>query len=192
MFVLWIVVVRGRRQQLVLLAVATATSAIAACASDGPTLNSGAQRASKPGLPGLQQQASQLLDGGPSAFKARLAQLRGHTVVVNQWASWCGPCRAEFPFFARQARKHRGRVGFLGVNSQDNRGDATDFLKDFPVPYPHYFDPDGRVARIFRGGRAFPTTAFYSDSGKLVYTHIGAYASEAELAEEIRKYTRDG
>ena len=179
-----------RPQQLLSLAAAVFAVSLGACGSDQAAVKPTAERSVKPGLPGLKAQANQLLDGGPAAFKARLSQLRGHGVVVNQWASWCGPCRAEFPFFARQAREHRGRVGFLGVNSQDNRGDASDFLKKFPVPYPHYVDPDGNVARIFRGGRAFPTTAFYSASGKLVYTHIGAYASEATLAREVRRYAR--
>ncbi len=144
------------------------------------------------GLPGLRAQANQLLDGGPEAFKARLSDLRGHPVVVNQWASWCGPCRFEFPFFRRQAREYEGRVAFLGVNSQDSRGSAAAFLKKLPVPYPQYFDPDGSVARVFRGGRAFPTTAFYDAAGKLVYTHPGAYASEAKLEEEVRRYALDG
>jgi len=139
-------------------------------------------------LSGLQRQANQLLDGGVDAFKARLAQLRGHPVVVNQWASWCGPCRFEFPFFARQATKYAGRIAFLGVDSQDSRDDAATFLKERPVPYPHYFDPDGSIARVFRGGRAFPTTVYYDASGKLVYTHIGGYATEAELEDDIRRY----
>lgn len=143
-------------------------------------------------MPGLKAQANQLLDGGPDAFKARLGDLGGHPVVVNQWASWCGPCRFEFPFFERQADKYEGRVGFLGVNSQDNRDSAAAFLEEFPVPYPHYFDPDGTVARVFRGGRAFPTTAFYGPSGELVYTHIGGYASESKLEADIRKYMLDG
>lgn len=144
------------------------------------------------GLQGLKKQANQLLDGGPKAFKARLADLRGHPVVVNQWASWCGPCRFEFPFLAHQARKYGGRVAFLGVDSQDNRGNAAEFLKGRPVPYPHYFDPDGSVARVFRGGRAFPTTVFYSRSGKLVFSHIGAYATESKLEQDVRRYSLHG
>ena len=108
-----------------------------------------------------------MLDGGVDAFKARLGDQRGHPVVVNQWASWCGPCRFEFPFFARQASKYADRVAFLGVDSQDSRADAKAFLEQRPVPYPQYFDPDGSIARVFRGGRAFPTTAFYDAAGKL-------------------------
>ena len=138
-----------------------AAGVLGACGSEGAPSADSAQAGQADGsasdLPGLKTQANQLLDGGSDAFKQRLASLRGHPVVVNQWASWCGPCRFEFPFFRRQAKKYEGQVAFLGVNSQDNRDNAAAFLQKLPVPYPHYFDPDGEVARVFRGGRAFPT-----------------------------------
>ncbi|MDP9377323.1 MAG: TlpA family protein disulfide reductase, partial [Actinomycetota bacterium] len=57
---------------------------------------------------------------------------------MNQWASWCGPCRYEFPFFATLARRYEGEVAFLGVNSQDSREPALKFLKRQPVPFPHF------------------------------------------------------
>lgn len=85
-------------------------------------------------LPGplraLASEAGLLLDGGSEAFEARLRKLHGYPIVVNQWASWCRPCRYEFPFFQRLAVKYEGRVAFLGVNSQDPRGDAEDFLRE--------------------------------------------------------------
>ncbi len=187
---------RGSPRQILCIAAALAAAGIlGACGEGAPSADSaraGQVGGSVRGLPGLKTQANQLLDGGSDAFKQRLASLRGHPVVVNQWASWCGPCRFEFPFFRRQAEKYEGQVAFLGVNSQDNRDNAAAFLKQLPVPYPHYFDSDGNVARLFRGGRAFPTTAFYDAAGKLVYTHIGGYASEAKLEEEVRRYALDG
>jgi thiol-disulfide isomerase/thioredoxin len=135
---------------------------------------------------------ARLLDGGPQAFRRRLAHLRGRPVVVNQWASWCDPCRKELPWFARLARRYQGRVAFLGVDSLDERTDATAFLRRYPTPFPHFVDPDGEVARVFFGGRAFPTTAFYSADGKLVTTHQGAYPSEAALDGDIRRYALGG
>src|SRR2546425_901961 len=84
-------------------------------------------------LPALRAQANEILDGGPRAFEARLASLRGAPVVVNQWASWCGPCRYEFPFFQHLARRYGNRVGFLGVDSKDARPSARKFLREFPV-----------------------------------------------------------
>lgn len=78
------------------------------------------------------------------------------------------------------------------MNSQDSRDDVEDFLREFPVPFPHYYDKDTAVARIFGGGRAWPTTAFYDTSGKVVKTHLGAYATEATLDEDIRRYALGG
>jgi cytochrome c biogenesis protein CcmG/thiol:disulfide interchange protein DsbE len=181
-----------------LAAVTVALAVVAGCGADPPPVapaappprDRGAQL--PPELLALERQAGQLLDGGPDAFEARVEALRGHPVVVNQWASWCGPCRYEFPFFQSLASKYAGRVAFLGVNSQDARGDAEDFLREFPVPFPHYYDEDASVARLFRGGRAWPTTAFYDAAGELVNTHLGAYASESKLDDDIRRYALGG
>ena len=180
------------RRVAALLAAVAAAALVAGC---------GAEPAEREALPPpaasgdplarLKAEANQLLDGGPEAFKARLAELRGHPVVVNQWASWCGPCRYEFPFFRRQAEKYDGRVAFLGVDSRDGRGAAAEFLKEYPVPFPHFFDEDTRIARLFGGARGWPTTAFYDAEGRLAKTHIGAYASEAKLEADIRRYALD-
>ena len=133
--------------------------------------------------------AAGLVDGGRPAFEAFVAKQRGKPVVVNKWASWCGPCRAEFPYFEHQARKRKGIV-FVGVNSNDNDGDAADFLADNPVPYKSFRDPKLEVAAAFNGVQAFPTTAFYDSKGELAYTHPGGYQSEDQLAEDIDRYAR--
>jgi len=175
-----------------IIAVAVVAVTFAACGDDAATSQPAAVPVGRDALPSLRRQANELLDGGAAAFRARLARLRGHPVVVNQWASWCGPCRFEFPFFASLARRYEGRVGFIGVNTQDSSDDARAFLKRYPVPFPHFSDPDSEVARVFRGGRAFPTTAFYDSAGKLIFTRPGGYATEAKLDEDIRKYALDG
>ena len=181
---------------LIILAAVAAATVLAACGSDADNAAAPASRDARASsgepLARLKSEANRLLDGGPEAFRARLAELRGHPVVVNQWASWCGPCRFEFPFFQRLARRYEGRVGFLGVDSRDTRGEATAFLKEFPVPFPHFYDKDASIARVFGGGRAWPTTAFYDASGRLAYTHIGAYASEAKLEAELREHALGG
>lgn len=138
----------------------------------------------------LRSQAGQLLDGEAAAFEARLDELEGHPVVVNKWASWCTPCRAEFPFFASQAEQRAGEIAFIGVNSMDSDADAAAFLDEFPIPYPSYTDPDLEVAEVFHGVAAFPTTAFYDAQGELAYVKQGGYASEELLAEDIERYTR--
>jgi cytochrome c biogenesis protein CcmG/thiol:disulfide interchange protein DsbE len=136
----------------------------------------------------LHTQAGQLLGGGPDAFKARLAELKGFPVVVNKWASWCGPCRAEFPDFQRSSVKYGKRVAFLGVNGNDNHDDAKAFLVRYPVPYPSYEDTSGTVAQVFNGASAFPTTVFYDREGKVAYLHQGQYLNGAKLDQDIRRY----
>jgi cytochrome c biogenesis protein CcmG/thiol:disulfide interchange protein DsbE len=175
-----------------ILAVGLAALVLAACGGGASVDEPAVAPTNGDALATLRRQADQLLPGGPDAFRARLAALRGHPVVVNQWASWCGPCQYEFPFFADLAERYNGRVGFLGVNSKDSKIAARRFLARHPVPFPHFEDADGSVARVFRGGRAFPTTAFYDANGRRVMTHAGAYASEAKLDADIRRYTLDG
>jgi thiol-disulfide isomerase/thioredoxin len=179
------------RRASTMLAVAAVTAS-AACGADDQVARSSAQAGAVPGakdpLADVRAQANHLLGGGPQAFEAWIAALRGHPVVVNQWASWCGPCRFEFPFFRDQARKLEGRVAFLGVDSKDSREQAEAFLRELPVPFPHFFDEDGAIARLFRGGRSWPTTAFYDASGELAYTHQGSYASEAKLEADVQRY----
>ena len=136
--------------------------------------------------------ANTLLGGGPAEFRRRLAAARGRPVVVNQWASWCAACRREFPFLQRQALKLRGRVAFLGVNTKDSAGDARRFLARYPTPYPHLSDPDAAIARTFGGGHVWPTTAFYDVRGRVAFVHQGAYATEARLAKDIRRYALRG
>ena len=139
-------------------------------------------------LASIHSQAGKLLVGGAGAFRARLASLRGRPVVVNKWASWCGPCRAEFPIFQKLSVDLGKRVAFLGVNSNDNAGDAARFLKRYPVAYPSYEDPDSKVAEVFNGIATFPATAFYDSTGKLRYMHQGQYPSEQKLRADIRRY----
>lgn len=107
---------------------------------------------------------------------------------MNPWASWCGPCRVEFPFLQAQALKRRGKVLFLGVNSRDSTDEARKFLSCSPTSFAHVADPDAKVAREFRGGRAWPTTAFYDGAGRLNYTMQGSYRSERALAADIDRY----
>jgi cytochrome c biogenesis protein CcmG, thiol:disulfide interchange protein DsbE len=138
----------------------------------------------------LHDQENELLGGGPDAFESRLAELKGYPVVVNKWASWCGPCRAEFPFFQKQALAKGRKIAFMGVNSNDNDGAAERFLREYPVPYPSYRDPDSKIAQVFNAVAAFPATAYYDAKGKLAYVRQGGYGTEQQLAEDVDRYAR--
>lgn len=142
-----------------------------------------------PKLEAVYEQGNQILDGGVDAFEAQLAELEGTPVVVNKWASWCGPCRFEFPFFQSQTAEHGERVAFLGVDSDDDRAAAETFLSELPLPYPSFEDPDSEIADLL-DAREFPSTAFYDSSGELVYLRRGGYGSEEELAADIERYAQ--
>jgi cytochrome c biogenesis protein CcmG/thiol:disulfide interchange protein DsbE len=184
-----------QRQAAFLLGSAIAIAALAGCGSSDPKSAVSVSdfkplRTAPEPLGHLYSQPGRLLDGGGSAFRSQIADLEGHPVVVNKWASWCGPCRFEFPFFQSQVLKRGRRIAFLGVDGEDARDSAKRFLRKLPVPYPSFFDPHSEVAAVFRGDRVFPTTAYYDSAGKLVYTKQGGYASETVLARDIAKYAR--
>jgi cytochrome c biogenesis protein CcmG, thiol:disulfide interchange protein DsbE len=140
-----------------------------------------------PPLAALHRQANQILPGGKDAYERRIDALAGYPVVVNVWASWCGPCRFEFPTLQRLSAEYGKRVAFLGVDSQDSNDEAEEFLREEPVPYPSYSDPDEEIANEL-GGRGLPATAFYDREGELVFLQQKPYTEHGELRTDIERY----
>jgi cytochrome c biogenesis protein CcmG/thiol:disulfide interchange protein DsbE len=149
-----------------------------------------ALRGAPPALAALYRGGDRLLGGGPAAYRARLRSLRGHPVVVNDWASWCEPCRREVPLFGRAAARFGRRVAFLGVDAEDDRGAARTFLRERPLPYPSFDDRDQRIAATQGAAVGYPRTAFYDAGGRLVHLKQGPYTSMSELAADVRRYSR--
>ena len=182
---------RSLRLGVTLLAVG---ALFAGCGSEEPEATPPPSLSALKGAPeplaALHGQANRLLGGGKDAYRARLRELRGYPVVVNKWASWCGPCRAEFPHFQQQATKRGKKIAFLGVDSNDNDANARKFLRKFPVPYPSFRDADSSVSAEFNAVQAFPSTAFYDRKGKVVYLKQGGYSTEKQLAADIDRYAR--
>jgi cytochrome c biogenesis protein CcmG/thiol:disulfide interchange protein DsbE len=137
-------------------------------------------------LAALHAQANRLISGGTEAYEKRIAALKGYPVVANVWASWCGPCRFEFPVLQRLSARYGKQVAFIGIDSQDSDDAASTFLEEAPVPYPSYTDPDGRIADSLGASLGLPDTAFYDAGGKLVYLKQGPYADDSELAADVR------
>jgi cytochrome c biogenesis protein CcmG, thiol:disulfide interchange protein DsbE len=130
-------------------------------------------------------EGNRVVDG---SIDVRLAALRGTPVVVNQWASWCPNCKAEFGFFQQAARRYEGTVAFLGLDSQDNRGDAEAFLASHPVPYPSVFDQSAGQALSLGGGQGWPTTIYFDARGRRTYVRQGGYTTLQSLEADIQRY----
>lgn len=147
---------------------------------------------SPPRLAGLHSQASELLGGGLPALRARLAALRGTPVVINKWASWCEPCRAEFGVFQRVSVSLGREVAFIGIDSGEySRADALTFLRSFPVSYPSYYDHSGQAGLAITDSPNTPVTVIINRSGS-EFIHQGPYPSVAKLETDIRRYALDG
>ena len=147
---------------------------------------------SPPPLAALHRQANELLPGEVDAYERRIEALRGYPVVVNVWASWCGPCRLEFPYFQQAAADYGKRVAFLGIDSEDSDDGASTFLEEEPVPYPSYTDPGKEIAESIGASLGLPDTAFYDRRGELVYLKQGPYDDEAELRADIERFALPG
>jgi cytochrome c biogenesis protein CcmG, thiol:disulfide interchange protein DsbE len=184
------------RPTLALLGVCTLLSVAAAgCGSQAtdlpvPTRTQAAERlAGAPApLAALHRQGGALLDGGQATFDARIAELAGRPIVVNAWASWCGPCKQEIPFFQRSAVRYGKRIGFLGLNVDDAAEKAHAFLRDHYLAYPSYVDADERIARGAGVRAGLPTTIYYDRDGRVAFVHQGQYRDEAQLRADIARY----
>jgi cytochrome c biogenesis protein CcmG, thiol:disulfide interchange protein DsbE len=177
------------------LALATAGLMVAGCgstqtrsAAPSAAQTDAALRGSPPPLAALHAQAAQLLSGGSPAFRARLQALRGQPVVINKWASWCGPCQSEFPVFQRVSVTLGRQVAFLGLDARDQHPAAAAFLRRFPVSYPSYEDSGEKISNSLQAASYFPQTVYIDRQGRQVYVHAGPYLSEGELTRDIRFY----
>ncbi len=169
--------------------------AIAVAGSSGTDAGGGAASAPvrptdgvPPALAQNLEEGDEIVGEGEDALQQRLADLEGHPVVVNQWASWCTSCRFEFPFFREAIERYGDRVAFVGLDSQDERDSAERFQKELPVGFPSIFDPDAEVARAYGGGSAWPTTIFFDRDGEIAHVKLGAYATAKLLDEDIERY----
>jgi len=135
-------------------------------ASQGP--DTSIEAAITRGVPPVPPGASTRLPMLGSSRTESLADLRGKVVVLNVFASWCGPCRAEAPVLARAQRQIAGRnATILGVTYQDNSGDTENFVRREHITYPVVRDVDGGFVRAF-GSTGVPETFVIDRGGRIV------------------------
>jgi peroxiredoxin len=127
--------------------------------------------------------------GGP---QVSLAQYKGQVVMINFWASWCGPCRQEMPLLESIYKKYN-KLGFtlLGVNVEPDSQAANDWLKQTPVSFPILYDKDSKVSKLYDVA-GMPSTVIIDRSGRLRMLHRGYKpGDENEYLDSIRSLVRE-
>lgn len=119
-------------------------------------------------------------------------QLKGRVVMLNFWASWCGPCRQEMPLLEQMHRRY-GPLGFtlLGINVDADSHDAEQWLAKTPVSFPILFDTDSKVSQLYEV-TAMPTTVFIDRHGTVRHLHHGYKpGDENEYLDQIRALLKE-
>jgi len=121
-----------------------------------------------------------------------LAGLKGQVVLINFWASWCGPCRQEMPILDQLYKKYKS-AGFtlLGINVEPKSGDALAFLKSTPVSFPILFDTQSTVSNLYEVS-GMPSTVIVDRKGTVRYIHHGYRpGDEGAYLDQIRSLVRE-
>lgn len=103
----------------------------------------------------------------------RLSDLRTQAVMLNFWATWCGPCVEEMPTLQLISEKYEQELIILGVNADEPRSDVVDFTEENSLTFPILLDSDSRIQDIYHI-RAFPTSYFIDAEGVIRAVHIGS------------------
>ncbi len=114
----------------------------------------------------------------------RLAEQRGQVVMLNFWASWCGPCREEMPLLDKLSVKY-GKMGvvLLGINTDQDIAEAKKVLEKVKVTYPILFDPDSKLSTLYNVD-SMPYSVFIDKKGQIRHIHKGYVLGDEE------KYTK--
>ena len=123
----------------------------------------------------------------PGEGELSLDELRGKAVVLNFWASWCGPCKEETPLLERAWQRWQKRdVVFVGVNVKDFRGDALDFMREYGVTYPNVYDGKGSTIGRY-GVTGYPETYFIDADGRVRWRIAGPVEDADDVDDGIRR-----
>ncbi len=127
-----------------------------------------------------------------SGENLRLSEFRGDVVMINFWATWCGPCRQEMPLLDEMYTRYQ-RVGFnlLGVNIDDDSRKALNMISDLGVSFPVLFDVRKEVSKLYKVD-AMPVTILVDRDGKVRHVHQGYQPGyEQDYLDEIRSLLRE-
>ena len=127
-----------------------------------------------------------------SGENLRLAELRGNVVMLNFWASWCGPCRQEMPLLEAMSQRYAA-AGFtlLGIDVEEDNTDAIKIVKDLKISYPILFDTENKVSKLY-SVETMPTTVMVDKKGKIRYVNHGYKpGDENKYRDQIRELIKE-
>jgi peroxiredoxin len=119
----------------------------------------------------------------------QLSDFRGKIVLVNDFASWCGPCLAETPHLVDIYNAEQGELVIIGLNLQESESSVTGYRDEFNIPYPLVMDPDGKLTEIYRP-IGLPTSWFIDSEGVVHYVHAGPMTTP--MLQEALAAVREG
>ncbi len=127
-----------------------------------------------------------------SGENLRLAELRGNVVMLNFWASWCGPCRQEMPLLDAMSQRYSA-AGFtlLGIDVEEDNTDALKIIKDLKISYPILFDTENKVSKLY-SVETMPTTVMVDKKGQIRYVNHGYKpGDENKYRDQIRELIKE-
>lgn len=127
-----------------------------------------------------------------SGKNMKLSELRGQVVLLNFWASWCGPCRKEMPLLDKLHNKYK-KLGFtvLGVNVEENTRQAKKLLREIPVKFPVLFDTRNKTSKLYKVS-AMPSTVMIDRDGNMRYLHKGYKNGDIQVYRKwVKKLVRE-
>lgn len=127
-----------------------------------------------------------------SGKNTKLSELRGQVVLINFWASWCGPCRQEMPLLEKLYRRYRP-LGFtiLGVNVEEDPTAANKLLKEISVSFPVLFDGENTVSKLYKI-KGMPSTVIVDRDGNMRQLHTGYQPGyEIEYQDQVRALLKE-
>lgn len=133
-------------------------------------------------------QSAPVFDLPGEVSNINLEQYRGKTVLLDFWASWCGPCRQSFSWMNKMQSRY-GKDGFkiIAINLDPSRKDAEKFLKKVPADFDIAYDPKGRTADAYKLS-VMPSSFLINENGEIVYKHRGFNGiDKSALEDKIRK-----
>jgi thiol-disulfide isomerase/thioredoxin len=122
-----------------------------------------------------------------SGENVKLSELQGNVVMINFWATWCGPCRQEMPLLDEFYKKYK-KLGFvlLGVNVEEDSSKAAGYLKEVPVTFPILYDNTNKVSELYDVD-AMPTTVLVDRGGNLRFVHRGYKPGDEQQYKKLMK-----